>query len=82
MIWNRNRVSRVLLRLAAILLLWPWLASIVLACLSFVLPLDLVERAWKIPGWTVLQIPLVVAALMLIHYYQGTNTAPVGPGTS
>jgi hypothetical protein len=82
MIWNRNRVNRLVLRLAAILLLWPWLASIVLACLSFVLPLDLVERAWKIPGWTVLQIPLVVAALMLIHYYQGTNTAPVGPGTS
>ena len=81
-IWNRNRAGRVLLSLAAILLSWPWLASIVLACLSFVLPLDLVERAWKIPGWTVLQIPLVVAALMLIHYYRGTNTAPVGPVTS
>jgi len=81
-IWNRNRVSRVLLSLAVILLAWPWLASIVLACLSFVLPLELVERAWMVPGWTVLQIPLAVAALMLIHYYQGTNTAPVGPGTS
>ena len=81
-IWNRNRVSRVLLSLAAILLLWPWLASIALACLSFVLPPELVERAWMVPGWTVLQIPLVVAALMLIHYYQGTNTAPGRPGTS
>jgi hypothetical protein len=30
-IWNRNRISRVLLSLAAILLLWPWLASIALA---------------------------------------------------
>ena len=81
-IWNRNRVSRVLLSLAAILLLWPWLASIVLACLSFVLAPELIERAWMVPGWTVLQIPLVVAALMLIHYYQGTNTPPVRPGTS
>jgi len=81
-IWNRNRVSRVLLSLAVILLLWPWLASLALACLSFVLPLELVERAWMVPGWTVLQIPLVVAALMLIHYYQGTNTAPAGPVTS
>jgi hypothetical protein len=82
LIWNRNRMSRVLVSLAAIFLLWPWLASIVLACLSFVLPLELVERAWIVPGWTVFQIPLSVTALMLIHYYQGTNTAPVGPGTS
>jgi hypothetical protein len=81
-IWNRNRMSRVLLSLTTILLAWPWLASIVLACLSFVLPLERVERAWMVPGWTVLQIPLGVTALMLIHYYQGTNTAPVGPGTS
>jgi len=81
-IWNRNRTSRVLLSLGAILLAWPWLASIALACLSFVLPPELVERAWMVPGWTVLQIPLVVAALMLIHYYQRTNSAPVRPGTS
>ena len=82
LIWNRNRMSRVLVSLAAISLWWPWLASIVLACLSFVLPLEVVERAWVVPGWTVFQIPLSVTALMLIHYYQGTNTAPVGPGTS
>ena len=81
-IWNRNRMSRVLLSLAAFLLSWHWLASIALACLSFVLPLELVERAWTIPGWTVPQISVGVAALMLIHYYQTTNTAPVGPGTS
>ena len=81
-IWNRNRVSRVLLSLATILLAWPWLASIVLACLCFVLPIELVERAWMVPGWTVLSLPLAVTALMLIHYYQGTNTAPVAPGTS
>jgi hypothetical protein len=81
-IWNRNRMSRVLLSLAAFLLSWHWFASIVLACLSFVLPLELVERAWTIPGWTVPQISVGVAALMLIHYYQTTNTAPVGPGTS
>jgi len=81
-IWNRNRMSRVLLSLGAILLAWPWLASIALACLSFVLPPELVERAWMVPGWTVLQVPLVVAALMLIHYYQRTNSAPVRPVTS
>ena len=82
LLWNQNLLSRVLLSLAAVLLLWPLLASIVLAGLSFVLPRETVEQSWALPFWTVLQIPLSVAALMLIHYYQGTNTAPVGPGTS
>ena len=82
LIWNRNRLSRVLLSLAAILLLWPWLASIVLAGLSFVLPLDLVETAWAVPFWTVLPLPLVVAAMVLIRSYQTTFAASAGPGSS
>jgi hypothetical protein len=82
LIWNRNRMSRVLLSLVAISLWWPWLASIVLACLSFVLPLELVERAWIVPGWTVLSLPVGVVTLMLIHCYQSAFTAPAGPSTS
>ena len=82
LMWNRNRLSRVLLILVAILLLWPWLASIVLAGLSFVLSRELVERAWRVPGWTVLTLPLGVAALMLVHYYQRTFPALPRPGSS
>jgi hypothetical protein len=69
-IWGRNRMSRVLLGLAAILLFWPWLTSSVLAGFSFVLPLELVERAWAIPFWTVLPLPVGVAGLMLAHTHQ------------
>jgi hypothetical protein len=82
LLWNRNLLSRVLLSLAAVLLLWPLLASIVLAGLSFVLPRETVEQAWALPFWTVIQIPMGVAALMLVYYYQRTNTPPVAPGTS
>jgi hypothetical protein len=81
-IWDRNRMNRVLLSVVAILLVWPWLVSIVLAGLSFVLPLTLVERAWAVPGWTVFSLPVGVAALMLAGSYRRPFAAPPEPGTS
>ena len=82
LLWNRNRMSRALLSLVAILLLWTWLASIVLAGLSFVLQRETVEQAWAVPFWTVLHLSVGVAALMLVHHYQGTFAAPPKPGSS
>jgi hypothetical protein len=81
-IWKKNIVSRVILIMVATLLAWPWLSSTVLAALSFVLPQQTIERAWAIPAWTVPQIPVAVAALMLVHYYQRTFTATAEPRTS
>jgi hypothetical protein len=80
--WNRNRMSRVLLSLVAILLLWQWLTSIVLAGLSFVLPRGTVEAAWAVPLWAVLPLSVAVAALVLMMSYQRTFTAPARSGTS
>jgi len=84
MFWNRNRMSRVLLSLAAGLMMWSWLSSIALAGLSFVLTRETVETAWAVPFWAVLPLPVVVVALalMMMMRYQTTFTAPVGPGTS
>jgi hypothetical protein len=81
-IWQRSIANRALFVLTGGLVLWPWLSSTALAGLSFVLPLQTVERGWAIPFWTVIQIPVAVAALMLVHYYQRTFAAPAGPGTS
>jgi len=81
-LWNRSRLSRVLLSLVAVLLLWQWLTSIVLAGLSFVLPPETVEAAWAVPLWTVLPLSVVVAALVLMMSYQRTFAAPAGPGSS
>lgn len=79
-IWNRDRMSRVLLWLAAILLSWPWLTSTVLACLSFILPLELLERTSKVPWWTMLLLPVAVVGLILAHLYQRTFAVSVEPG--
>jgi hypothetical protein len=77
-IWNRNRVSRVLLVTVVVLLVWPWLSSTVLAGLSFVMPPEVVQRAWAVPGWTVLTLPVAVAALMLVVAYRGSFAASAG----
>jgi hypothetical protein len=82
LVWNRNGMSRALLSLVTIFLLWSWLAAFVLAGLSFVLPLGKVEAAWAVPLWTVLPLSVIVAALVLMMSYQRTFTAPVKPRTS
>jgi len=82
LIWSRNGLNRMLLSVVAIFLFWPWGASFVLACLSFVLPAEIVERTWAIPFWTVLPLALVVAAMVLIRSYQKSFAARQEPRTS
>ncbi len=81
-LWNRNRITRSLFGFAAALLLWQWLASFVLAALSFVLPPATVETAWAVPLWTVLPLSVVVAALVLTVGDHRTFTPPPRLGTS
>ena len=81
-LWNQSRVSRVLLSLASVCLVWQWLASIVLAGLSFVLAFRTLETAWAVPLWTVHFLSVAVAGLVLLMVYQGTFDAPAGPHPS
>jgi hypothetical protein len=69
-IWNRSRASRVFLAGVAVLLVWPWISSTVLAGLSLVLTSESVQKAWAVPGWTVLTLPVAVSALMLLVSYR------------
>ncbi|MFY9562478.1 MAG: glycosyltransferase family 87 protein [Terriglobales bacterium] len=75
---KRSPVSRFLLAVVAVLLVWPWLSSTALAGLSFLLPAELIRQAWAIPGWTVLTLPVAVAALMLVVGYRGSFAASPG----
>ncbi len=81
-IWQGSVANRALCVFTAGLVVWPWIAGIVLAGLSFFLRPELVERGWAIPFWTVLQTPMAVVALMLVHHYQRTFTTAPGPGSS
>ena len=81
-IWQRGLGSRLLFGTAAALVVWPWIASVVLAGLSFTLPRETVEQGWAAPFWTALFIPVGVAAVMLVTAGQWTFAASAEQGTS
>jgi len=74
-IWDRSPAGRVLLVAVAVLLSWQWVSSIVLAGLSLMMPLEVVQKAWAVPGWTALTLPVAVAALMLLVALRGSQVA-------
>ncbi len=73
-IWRRSVASRGLSVIVIGSIFWPWISSIALAGLSFVLAPQTVERGWAVPFWTALEIPMGVTALMLVHYYHYRRT--------
>jgi len=81
-IWQGSVANRVLSVATIAVICWPWISCIPLAALSFILPRETVERAWAVPLWTALQTPVVVSALILVHYYQRTFPAPAKAGSS
>lgn len=78
-IWKMGMAGKVFLLAASLLLTWPWLSSSVLAGLSFVLPPELIQKAWAVPGWTALTLPVAVAALMLVVAHRGSSSASRKP---
>ena len=62
-LWGRNRLTRLACGLAVLIVFWPWLASCGLMAASLFLPANSVQRAWTLPLYTSLGIPLVVLAL-------------------
>jgi hypothetical protein len=63
-LWQKNRLSRILLTACGLLVFWPWLAATALTIASLGLPADVVQKAWAWPVWTSLAIPLIVAGLL------------------
>jgi hypothetical protein len=82
LIWRQSRLGQLLLCLGGILLLWSWLSGGILAVFSFVLSPEALYRAWVLPGWTLPQTSVIVAALMLVHCYQTTFDAQAKPAPS
>jgi hypothetical protein len=81
-IWRRSAASRLLLIAVLVLVAWPWLSSVALAGLSFIWPQQTIGRAWAVPFWTSLLIPVGVAALMLVNAGQRSFSEPAEGSTS
>jgi hypothetical protein len=65
-LWRRNRLTRLACGLAVLIVFWPWLASCGLMLASRFLPASSVQRAWAVPLYTSLGIPLVLMGLFAV----------------
>jgi Glycosyltransferase family 87 len=63
-IWSKNRLARFSCVAAALLVLWPWVATVSLALASIALPTASLESAWAVPLYTSLGIPLGILGLL------------------
>lgn len=64
-LWKKNLVSRFLITLTAFAVLWPWLAAAAMAVALVFVPGQAVERAWTLPLYTTLAIPVMTVATLV-----------------
>jgi hypothetical protein len=63
-LWQKTILSRAICSVAALIVFWPGLASLVLLLASLVLPATSVQQAWAVPLWTSLFVPLAILSLL------------------
>jgi hypothetical protein len=79
-LWAGGSLARLACVIAAFSIFWPWLASLVLTVASFVVPAKTVERAWAVPLWTSLYVPLGILLLLILLFADSLrrkNPAPL-----
>jgi hypothetical protein len=64
-IWRAGRAGQFLLGVTALLVVWPWIASVILSFALVILPPVIVKEAEILPFGTVLLIPVGVLSVML-----------------
>lgn len=84
LLWERrsllhSSVSGLLWIVALVLVVWPWISSILLAIMSFFVPEHVLLLFWSAPGWTTLVVPIAVCALMLLYTHRMPAAAPERP---
>ena len=63
-LWEKNRPARIIALLASVLILWPWLWAVALTGASLFLPSESVQKAWAVPVYTSVVIPIAVVAVL------------------
>lgn len=63
-LWTKDSLARLLCIILGLLIIWPWLAALVLSLASLLPPSGLVQKAWAAPLWTSITIPVGVLLLL------------------
>jgi hypothetical protein len=51
---------------------------VIVAALSFLLPAETIQKAWTVPLWSAIPLPVAIAAVMLIYSRSATNEPSAG----
>jgi hypothetical protein len=78
-LWQKNRLTRVIFMICTPVIFWPWLATMALTVASLFLPEPSVQKGWALPVWTSLAIPLVVAVLLTCGFGEFTKASHLQP---
>jgi hypothetical protein len=73
-LWERSRLARSFAVLTVIFLLWPWIASLGLWLASRVVSSTELQRAWAVPLWASIGVPLAILPLLYALLRSGQNT--------
>jgi hypothetical protein len=63
-LWTKHPLMRATCVISALLVLWPWLAAVVLTVASFFVSAERVQNAWAVPLWTSLAVPPGILLLL------------------
>jgi hypothetical protein len=63
-LWTKGIWSRLFCVLMVTSMAWPWVSSFFLMLASIVLPSPTIQKAWAVPLWTSITLPLIVMGLL------------------
>ena len=75
-LWTKNRPTRIVALGSACLISWPWLAAASLTMAAIFLPAQTMQRAWAVPLYTSVVIPIAVVVLVTVAHRECANTDP------
>jgi len=78
-LWNRNRPTRAACVVGLLVFFWPWLAACGLTVVWLFRSAGALERAWTVPLYTSVAMPLVVLGLLSLCAIESLRALPSSP---
>jgi len=80
--WQGTPAGRVICTVAGVVMLWPWLASILLVVVSFAWPARVIAKTSAAPFWAALFLPPAITLLALVYLYRQPSAQPAERATA
>jgi hypothetical protein len=74
-LWSKGLGRRAVVAICGLTVVWPWLAAVALLVGCLFLPAETIQRAWALPLYTSMAIPVAVLALLGLGFADRTDPA-------